>query len=597
MVDESEGILKAGKGMSVDRMREVAGEEKRRREKLEESKSLGGAIRTGMAEEIRKGYSAALQERRLSDNDEYLEFQHLERWANTPFEINLNIPPTFWVLMSEKERRITELRAELIRVANVKREVGHTLKDLAENRELTGFTKAETAALYNVEGVREALERYIELLYDSGPAVTPKKDDKHRLTKIEIVQMEVGGRQMGVEKVVGYSLLGASHREDVEAYRNQVVTKELVDNKFFPKFLEEFKKKGLSEEEAREAAEDEALRAATDAEQIAFNLLYIGNTFESLDSQWEGEWERDAKTGLWEKKEPAAEPRRRLRKPSLMSSECLVVPIKFRMNPLDTLVDRSAREAGRLKEVGSFGVWAQKQIDRALIEGGVVKKDGTPDYGAILDGELGVEVVPGEWDKWWTVEEEDGQKTLFVPDCYPTQLLSSVWEFKKARITDPESGEKKHLMWFLKNKKRIPWEQPEVGGLWNDYRDFVEAAGVIWNYFSGAPIDRTDTTIGAVEFRGPEGAASRKAPWVGVLNKALAEFGRAEDNRLKRWLIYAATQVKSGERLPRIDMINLHKVYLRRTLGDNKPYSLRFIPSQEIFFPWDKPSGLSELSS
>lgn len=564
MVEEPEGLITNPREFKHKSVKDIAegGKEAKRKaaEREEEAIKRKEAIET-QAAGTRLGYIGAIKETRLSDNEEYKEFQYAERWCNSRLEIGTQLTrPDFWLDASHEERRVLEYRAELARAVNVKRTTGFTLENQANNSELAGFTKAETAALYRVPGVREAMETYIKYLDNAD-------SDDERYNPIR-------NRDKGKEKPSHVSVLTIQDRDDAEQMRKQIAEREIA-----PLLEVKLRKKyPMSTKEEIVALRKDAARMAVDAEQIAFNLLYIGNAFESFDSKWSPERDRAGNLN---------DERRRLRKTSLMASELVFPGIKFIMNPMDALVVRSFREKKRLKLVGSFGNWAHEQIPRALERIGAENFD----YVVVVRSDS----ADAE-KKWWTAKKTGGGVTLYIPDCYPVQLMKSIWE---ETVITPREGQdvsvnqrgKASLIDFLRAEEEIPWEKPEAAGLWVDYTDSIRAVDTLWGYYSRRA--KPDTSISVAMFGGPGGAAQNLKPWVAPINKALAEFQWADREDLKRWIIYAAAQVKEDERLPKLRMKGKDKDVLR-IIGTDSPRSLRFIDDNNLFFPWDKASAMAK---
>ncbi|MBI3443651.1 hypothetical protein HY008_03190 [Candidatus Woesebacteria bacterium] len=444
---------------------------------------------------VAKVLSIAFGEK-LTTEAKYREFLATERYANEPRAIG---PDDYWyVRLSEREREVIRYRLELERAAHYKRKAGWTMEDLSKNPELSGLSKSETAILYHELGVRGALEIYIELIDKAGDP------DATKIT-----------RSSGEE----ISILQCSDRKDVEGFRR--VVEERVRTKLYtdlqkgilPKEWKEkidnARKNAPSPEEADEQVkkiiEDYLMIKPLDAEQIAFNLLYVGNTWEVLDAVWQ--------KGT------------RTRRPTLKAGEFLNAPIKTAMRPLDALIDQTQKGEEKLTEAGAFGRWAYKQ------EGGQ-KFDR-------------VEVIPatrGNVNDFWRVRGS----TLNIPECYPIQNLGSIWE-------ETQIGGKK-LIDYLRNREEIPWQLPEAQGLWSDYLTLIRAAGVVWDYYQG-------------KARLSLGQFGEGAVWERELLNSMGKLKRRNENEQRRWIFYASLGIKEDSRAPKLQRSDADKDISIRAFG------------------------------
>lgn len=570
MVEEPESGLVTDpskfKHQSVEEIKKGGKREVKRLSEEEEKVKERGELVGAMAEATQLAYMGAIKETQLSESADYREFQNSERWCNTRLEIGTQlIRPEFWRKASEEEKRIYEYRAELSRAVQVKRAAGFTLEGQYKNPELGGFSKTETTALYYVPGVREAMETYVKYVDNSD-----SEDERFR-------PIRTGDE--GKENPSRVSVLTIQDRDDAEQIRKQIAEKEIAPI-LESRLRQEYQKEEKEIDE--KALKKEAMRMAIDAEQIAFNLFYIGNTFESLDAKFvEITDKKDRDYGKTVRREELGM--------GLMASELATPPIKFIMNPMDALVVRSARGTERLKTVGAYGEWTQKQMEDALRNARVVQKNGEPDYGAITE----VEIVPTgsgeEKDKWWTAKryerkvekknEQTGKKEkvtergvrLYVPDCYPTKLMKSFWE--ETKMTSKEG--KKSLLQFLRDEEEIPWKNSEAAGMWTDYMGSIRAVDSIWQYYKG------ENKIAFKKF----GAFTE---WRDGIERPLAEFGWYGDEAMKRWLFYSSWGVNRNSRMPIITMTNYQKDVIKYSLGEK---NLNYLPEKQVFFEWDKSTG------
>src|SRR6185369_11072767 len=260
-----------------------------------------------------------------------------------------------------------------------------------------------------------------------------------------------------------------------------------------------------------------------DAEQIAFNLLFLGNTFESLDSKWNN-GQRD-------------------RAPQ-MTSEVLTIPIRNAMKPLDSLIASLGKAPEKFASVGAFGNWAYNQIRR-----------GNRDHELNLKEIDRVRIVPekkGNQDKFWTLRDKG--KTLYVPECYPKKIIGSIWEETKAKV----GGEDKPLLELIRRSGdgSIPWDSVEGEDMWGTYGFRLGKAGIIWDLFQGKNLIRF-------------GDDDQVRQWVDVVNGALSQFGLVGETSIKRWLLYASTNIDIKQRASKLANSNL-RIFIRTQLGPKR---------------------------
>lgn len=460
-------------------------------------------------------------------------FQENERFnRDTMYKINREGTdkrnwPTYYERMTIEEQKEIDARRELINAAHYKRYSGGNLDQLSKNESIKGLSTEETERLYNIPGVKEALTQYLKLF-----------DNNERL-----FTHTVKG------KTVEYSLREATTDAEVAEYRKIIqdrIIKAVIDGYSSRKSAD-----GVSRLPEPGSSEfDAAVRVyARDAEQVAFNLHYVANTFESIDSVWS-----DGK---------------RLIKPSA-PSECVQASIRGAMKPMDglatqTLVDYKGSE--------SISKWANRCVMEEKQKLGV---DKLTEYDEIVI--LG-ESSSKEADRYWTIEQLSGGKTrLYAPEARPIKLVGSMWE--ETKIGD------KSLMEYLRDGEEIPWNSSDVTQkIWGDYTDKLDKANKLLAFFRGEKKVNFSSTAGA-EFA-----------WAYEASSALTDMKLAGNDKYKRWMLYHSvgimqnpdrdfvgkmrnTFLGSRDRKPKIP---IQYRFLAKTVLDNSGFG-----AKDMFFPWDQ---------
>jgi len=529
---------------------------------------LEKAIESGgdLAAAVEKGMDRSEQKRRLTPSQEYDEFLKNERWLNLgepPMHIDPKNPPAFWLEMTPLQKEVHRRRIELARVVFYKRTNGVSLEKLSENEELRSFSKTETELLYRYGKTRQALEYWIKIIDNPGSFRISRRTGN----------LLSAGEQVRSGDV--YTLYESQDQKDVDRFRKVIV------NSLYRKLLED----GESEEGA--------IRIAIDSEQIAFNLVYIANTHESLSSQWQVTGrDIDGRPTGWE----------RLRPPSVPRGEIFMMPVMSSMNPLDQFVSTISKPDSRAIGFGKFSEWGRWQLGKALSAADIES----------LPKDVAVRAVASESEgaeKWWTLENVDGRLTLYVPDCYPVQLLGSVWEEfgigkydmnGEHRVQDSNGeihvirasdhgrtvGEDVKLIDYLRSGVEIPWDKPGTQDFWLLYTLSMGQVSKLWKYYTD-----NELNIHTSKFGGAEGAVGHLVEWMnrGALVDNLGNRGLGDNSWVKRWIVYASVGVKKESRLPLLNIPNqLHKDILVDVLGDRGEFKTDFLPRKNILFPWEK---------
>jgi hypothetical protein len=458
---------------------------------------------------------------RLSTDEKYLEFLKDEQWWRKPIPaINADAPPSYYVEMTPYEREVHQTRIEFTNAGVFKKGKVNppTLDTLTKYEGWAGLATPETKILYEIPGVRKAMEMYIKMVDD---------DDFVKLTRVD-----------GTE----YSIRTSQNRDEVMNFRSYVreaIAGDIAHEyklyaatpNFDPKDRIKMKKKGLLKLDTTRGDKKLLQFKCREAEQIACTMLFIGNTFEGLDSIW-GTDSRE-------------------RGPETFS-DLVNVPIKLAMNPLDYLVSSFKKGSEELSTVGKFGGWGYNMA--------VESNGGFP-----LNNIEEIVIVPaekGQENRFWTVDR--GGRRIFVPECYPRKLVGSVWE----ETTVEENGVKRTLLSHLRSGEEIPWDKVK-GSMWDDYTSKLSKAGKIWDLLQG------NTTI-------RWGQYDEIGKWIQDVTNALAKFGLRNDTSVKRWILYASAGFHEKKRAPRF---KYDKQVARKILGDSG--TITYLHNNELFFPWD----------
>lgn len=491
------------------------------------------AENTGISEEFGKQLGEALRGPQLSKKEKYIAFLDGQEWFNSPSQpINVEAPPAYYVDMTKHERSIHNITIEFTNAANFKkaRTVPPNLEALSKYEGWGGLQTPEVKKLYEVPGVKKALERYIQI-YEADEPMGKRKNQKTREDE-------------------DYSLRTAGNRTEVFECR-KTVRKELKEEvvngyKKLGSSMDDDSRKGLSKRGLLTIMEDKNKELldlkCREAEQIAFTLLYLGNTFESLDSKY-------SNMG-------------RVRSSNCMN-DLVNIPIKFAMNPLDTLLGTLNKGGSGVIFYGRLGEWAYNQ---ALASNG----------GNALSIEsvqfIADENNPRSKNDFWRVsslgknDKKEETHRIIIPECYPRDLVKSIWEEAEANV----DKKKVKLIDFLRKGEEIPWDRVS-DSMYIDYALKLGKAGVISDILQGKiPIKWGDNdTVGE---------------WIQNAQNALARFGLRNADSVKRWMLYASVGINFKTREPKLRDQN-RKLQIKGQMGQ---FTGNYLPHNKLFFPWDQ---------
>jgi len=220
------------------------------------------------------------------------------------------------------------------------------------------------------------------------------------------------------------------------------------------------------------------------------------------------------------------------------------------MNPLDALAATFNKNPSKLNPVGKFGAWAYKHMTN----------DGRSPIKNV--DEVQIVIVPdNQVGKFWT----RSGNTIYVPECYPTQLVGSFWEETEA---EDARGRKHDLLYYLSRGQEIPWDTINSQTFWGAYSSKLGKAGTLWEVYKGAKSLRADT--------------KSINEWKQEVESALGKFGKRTDSSAKRWLLHASVEMKMGSRTPKVALFPQDKLTVK-----NELHKYGYLNYNEIFFAGD----------
>lgn len=450
----------------------------------------------------------AIQGPRLSTERRFQKFLNSTQYFNkAPDPIRTEAPPSYYVEMTEQEQDEHEIQIEFFTAAKYKKSpppgMPPTLETLSKCPEMNGgLATQESAQLYYMPGVRKTLELYVKY-FDSDEILANRTNEDGTIE--------------------GYSLRTANNREEVTLCR-EVIRDRILDDV----------KQGLVDRGQSDLSDDEIETRARVAEQSAFAMGYVGGLFEGMDSKWNNMGRVRA---------------------GACFNDCVSVPIKIAMRPLDQLVSTFKKGTHEIKPHGRFGLWGWKQALSS--NGGRPPKIQEIKF---LANEDAFKLVSDYW------RVSNNGKTIIIPECYPRKLLGSVFEETKVS----ENGSDRDLLSYLRAEEEIPWDKV-TDTMWSDYSSKIAAAGFL-----------NDVLLGNIPISW--GDQDKYTKWGRDVEDKLAKFNLRNADRLKRWLLYAAMGVNVDKRDPQFQnrMISLSIATAFGSNGSN------YLSTDSLFFRKDK---------
>jgi hypothetical protein len=186
-----------------------------------------------------------------------------------------------------------------------------------------------------------------------------------------------------------------------------------------------------------------------DAEQIAFNMLYIANTFEANDADWRDNGERNSGP--------------------VIGTELIKSPLRDQFMPLDAFLETLEKPAEKFNPFGTLGAWAREQLVRAR--------------GGVFDGnEVFVLIDDNKRNDYWKVERRKGTVRVYIPELYPVNFVKSLWD-----ETSVDGGT---LLDKLAAGQPIPWNKLK-DDVFGSYSSQLKKAAALLEFAKGekAPKD------------------------------------------------------------------------------------------------------------
>lgn len=451
---------------------------------------------------------------RVWEDDQYTHtFQSSEEWGRDRLnKINREGRdrrgwPSYYEHLTEQEQFEIDARRELINAVNFKRSKDANLEVLSNNEAMAGMNKEETQRMYEIPGVKEALTTYLEFaIIDPQIYTRPKPDGT----------------------IEHYSFRQSRDNTEINQYRQAVrqsIRQQIIDG---------YTQRGKLPPVDSPSFDIAVQTYARDAEQVAFNLHYLSNTFESFDSMWVNG--------------------RRTRKPEI-SNELAKGGLQSGMKPLDSLIGSTTTD---YKGTESVSRWANTFVREEKARLGIDKIKGYDDV--VIVGEKDAR----DADQYWRVERYNGDKhRIYVPEARPQKLVGSMWE--EVKVEEPD-GSKRSLLEFIQSGQDIPWNRVPQN-LWLDYAGNMNKANKLLQYFQGTK---------KINF----GSDGRDFTWTTEASSALTDRGMANDPKFKRWMLYHSIGVRIDERKP--------KLFSGRTSARALLVNIsKFGTGKELFFSWD----------
>ncbi len=299
----------------------------------------------------------------------------MQRWVDVEFDQEFytrftpNQEPRFYTLLRTEERREWNARWQLARAAFFKKNTASFPEKAKENSDLTGLSQEMQETLYNHEGVRQMLERYVEVLTNPDP-------------------------------LIGNRFWECKDQKEFEAFRSEL---------------------------REEIFGDSDSLKSKEADAIGWNLIYVYNLVESLDSRYSISGSRHGD----------------------LPSHMIADEYRTTLHPQERA---ETKWAAHHYTWGAFGSWGVTQL--ANVE---KRKNYTGKDGWIFSPAPNPSFY---WEARWTNQrtEKGGKKLeVFVPECYPTSQAGSFLE--ETTVVTPSSSGGKSLLDYLIDKEEIPWEE------------------------------------------------------------------------------------------------------------------------------------------
>ena len=287
-----------------------------------------------------------------------------------------NQEPYFYSESSSREREKWDARWRLARAAFYKKIYGAMPDKLAENQDLIELTTEQMKLLYEIEGVKEAMNWYVGLIVNKNP-------------------VSLYGEQK--------TIYDCENGRDFLRVRAQ---------------LRKYLVKTVFRGEPRNTPKEKQafLMKLKSADAVAWNFVFCSNLVESMDSRYSDIKHPGRCSGGRHAKLP----------PALCSDDLRAV-----FHPQEKFENKCAQ----LLEWGAFGKWGITQMSRIVNESGLPLKEISFRFmPATREDQYWQGNITGQKD-----EEGKKIIDVLVPECYPGTVLTSFLEKCKDR-GEEESG-------------------------------------------------------------------------------------------------------------------------------------------------------------
>ena len=366
------------------------------------------------------------------ERDRWLDVEYRQEFY-TRFTPSLE-PRFYTELKDEQERRLFDARWQLARAAYYKKAMSGFPEKMIDNQDLILLKTEQMEQLYNMPGVKKALEWYVRLI------VNKEKVKMRDGREIDIFQCE--------------------NESDFENFRENMRQKALSGE------LEVKDKKGNIQKIKLTNSEKK------EADAVAWNWMWTSNLIESADSRYSSGGERHGS----------------------LAGDLVSDDLRAVFHPQEKFEDKCSKR----QEWGVFGKSGVVQLAYMgkEAEGEIEKMKRKINFDDRKDkiklGWLFAGATNSQY--FWRYngikveikENKLGQRVISVnrkasvPECYPIKVHQSFWEDTSNYET------KKNLLNYLLKKEEIPWK--ELGtGLWVNYLPIKlnKAVKLLDDYFKG----------------------------------------------------------------------------------------------------------------
>lgn len=433
-----------------------------------------------------------------------------KRWVDVEYrqefwtKFTPSMEPRFYTELKEEERRLFDTRWQLARAAYFKKATVASPEKMIENQDLIMLGMEHMEKLYKIPGVKDALSWYAKKIVLDETFWDCKNEIKFEQTREEM-------------------------------------------RKFIKKNVSSIK--AIKDEEEQD-------RLVKDADAVAWNLVWVSNLVESVDSRYSESASRGRHDGL----------------PGVLASDDL----RAVFHPHEKFENKCTKG----QEWGVFGKWGVVQLSNIQkeIEGEISKKEINKKIEEVknkIKFDNKKDKIEQKWlfrgassfQDFWRYdsteieikEDKPGYRVInvnhkvFAPECYPTTSMRSFWE--EINFED-DKGEKIPLIDFLLEEKKINWRELK-SAFWVDYIPIKlnKAVNLLDKYFKG-------------KAKLVEG---RETGWVDPLKDIFVRLKLDKDknfHNLKAWSAYAGFggMLNPDSKLPTLPLRLLDRAVIEERL-------------------------------